>query len=53
MRADKKRQGLLYAGTEYGMYISYDDGENWNSFQMNLPIVSISSVTIIPLLFTI
>ena len=46
MRADKKRQGLLYAGTEYGMYISYDDGENWNSFQMNLPIVSITDLTI-------
>ena len=36
----------MYAGTEYGMYISYDDGENWNSFQMNLPIVSITDLTI-------
>ena len=46
IRADKKRQGLLYAGTEYGMYISYDDGENWTSFQLNLPIVSITDLTI-------
>src|SRR6478672_1615341 len=32
LRADHKRAGLLYAGTEYGMYISFDDGANWQSF---------------------
>ena len=42
LRADKKRQGLLYAGTEYGMYISYDDGANWKPFQLNLPVVSVT-----------
>ena len=46
IRADKKVAGLLYAGTEYGMYISYDDGANWKSFQLNLPIVPITDMTI-------
>ncbi len=46
LRADKKRAGLLYAGTEYGMYISYDDGTNWRPFQLNLPIVPITDMTI-------
>ena len=46
IRADKKRKGLLYAGTEYGMYISYDDGNNWKKFQLNLPIVPITDLTI-------
>jgi len=46
MRADKVRKGLLYAGTEYGMYISYDDGVNWKKFQLNLPIVPITDLTI-------
>ncbi|HTL06747.1 MAG TPA: hypothetical protein VL307_00775, partial [Chitinophagaceae bacterium] len=46
LRADKKRPGLLYAGTEYGMYISYDDGNSWKSFQLNLPIVPVTDLTI-------
>jgi photosystem II stability/assembly factor-like uncharacterized protein len=46
LRADRKIPGLLYAGTEYGMYISYDDGANWKSFQLNLPIVPITDLTI-------
>jgi hypothetical protein len=46
MRADQKRPGLLYAGTEYGMYISFDDGANWKSFQLNLPEVPITDLTI-------
>lgn len=41
IRADHKRDGLLYAGTEWGMYVSFDDGANWQPFQLNLPIVSI------------
>ncbi len=41
IRADLMRAGLLYAGTEWGMYISFDDGESWQPFQLNLPIVSI------------
>lgn len=46
LRADKKRPGLLYAGTEYGMYISYDDGANWKPFQLNLPVVPITDLAI-------
>lgn len=46
MRADSKRKGLLYAGTERGMYISFDDGKNWKPFQLNLPIVPITDLAI-------
>ena len=46
LRADPKREGLLYAGTERGMYISFDDGKNWQQFQLNLPIVPITDLAI-------
>ncbi len=46
VRVDHKRQGLLYAGTESGMYISFDDGASWKPFQLNLPIVPITDLTI-------
>lgn len=46
VRADPKRKGLLYAGTEQGMYISFDDGAKWEPFQLNLPIVPITDLTI-------
>ncbi len=46
VRADPKRAGLLYAGTEFGMYISFDDGANWKPFQLNLPVVPITDLTI-------
>ncbi len=46
VRADLKRKGLLYAGTEFGMYISFDDGASWKPFQLNLPIVPINDLTI-------
>jgi photosystem II stability/assembly factor-like uncharacterized protein len=46
LRADKVRKGLLYAGTEFGMYISYDDGNSWKKFQQNLPVVPITDLTI-------
>lgn len=46
VRADPKRKGLLYAGTEAGMYISFDDGASWAPFQLNLPIVPITDLTI-------
>ncbi|MEO0901596.1 MAG: hypothetical protein AAFY00_06080 [Bacteroidota bacterium] len=41
IRSDKVREGLLYAGTEWGMYVSFDDGANWSPFQLNLPVTSI------------
>jgi photosystem II stability/assembly factor-like uncharacterized protein len=46
VRADPKRKGLLYAGTEKGMWISFDDGENWSKFQLNLPPVAIHDLAI-------
>jgi len=46
IRSDKKRQGLLYSGTEWGMYISFDDGNSWKPFQLNLPITSIRDLKI-------
>ena len=46
VRADKKRKGLLYAGTETGLFISLNDGQNWQPFQLNLPVVPINDLTI-------
>ena len=46
VRSDKKREGLLYAGTEWGMYISFDDGNSWSEFQLNLPVTSIRDLEV-------
>ncbi|HEV2853414.1 MAG TPA: glycosyl hydrolase [Thermoanaerobaculia bacterium] len=46
VRADPARKGLLYAGTERGMYVSFDDGARWQPFQLNLPIVPITDLTV-------
>lgn len=46
LREDPKQKGLLYAGTETGMYISFNDGKNWKPFQLNLPIVPITDLAI-------
>ena len=46
MRADQKRAGLLYAGTEFGMYVSFNGGSNWHPFQLNLPITPITDLVI-------
>ncbi|WP_421763110.1 WD40/YVTN/BNR-like repeat-containing protein [Ekhidna sp.] len=46
IREDPERAGLLYAGTEYGIFISFDDGKNWKSFQQNLPITPITDLKI-------
>ncbi len=46
VRADPKRQGLLYAGTEKGMWVSFDDGASWNKFQLNLPPVPIADLAV-------
>src|SRR5262249_46401312 len=46
IREDPGRKGLLFAGTETGMYSSFDDGENWQSMQLNLPAVPIHQLAI-------
>jgi hypothetical protein len=46
IRADLKVKGLLYCGTERGLYMSSDDGKNWNPFQLNLPIVPITDLAL-------
>lgn len=46
VREDPHRKGLLYAGTEFGMYVSFDEGEKWFPFQLNLPITPITDMLI-------
>ena len=46
VREDPKRKGLLYAGTETGMYVSFDDGASWKPFQLNLPIVPVTDLVV-------
>jgi photosystem II stability/assembly factor-like uncharacterized protein len=46
VRADPVKRGMLYAGTETGMYYSKNDGASWHSLQLNLPIVPITDLTI-------
>ncbi|MFC1782319.1 WD40/YVTN/BNR-like repeat-containing protein, partial [Planctomycetota bacterium] len=46
VREDPDREGLLYAGTEFGMYISFDDGSNWQSFQLNLPATPVTDIKV-------
>ncbi|HUR29884.1 MAG TPA: hypothetical protein VMZ69_00560, partial [Saprospiraceae bacterium] len=46
IRSDPGSQGTLYAGTESGIYISYDDGQHWQSLQLNLPIVPITDLAV-------
>src|SRR6185437_1537991 len=44
VREDPTRKGLLYAGTEHGFYISYDDGDHWQSLRLNLPDTQVSDI---------
>ncbi len=46
VREDPNREGLLYCGTEYGIYISFDDGSSWKPFQLNLPEVPITDLKV-------
>ena len=46
VRADPGRKGLLYCGTESGVYISFDDGDNWQSLQLNLPASSMRDMVV-------
>jgi len=46
VREDPTKKGLLYAGTETGLYISFDDGKNWQPFQLNLPVVPVTDLLV-------
>jgi photosystem II stability/assembly factor-like uncharacterized protein len=46
VREDPDRAGLLYAGTEFGMFISFDNGAHWQSFQLNLPNVPVTDIKV-------
>ncbi|MDX1579514.1 MAG: hypothetical protein R3266_13595, partial [Gemmatimonadota bacterium] len=46
VREDPDRAGLLYAGTEFGLYISFDGGESWQSFQLDLPVVPVTDIAV-------
>ncbi|HET9481992.1 MAG TPA: glycosyl hydrolase, partial [Candidatus Polarisedimenticolia bacterium] len=46
VREDPDRKGLLFAGTEFGLYVSLDDGRRWQPFRQNLPVTPISDLAI-------
>ncbi len=46
VREDPDRAGLLYAGTEFGMYISFDNGTRWQPFQLNLPATPVTDIRV-------
>ena len=46
VREDPKRKGLLFAGTETGVYVSFNDGQNWQPLQLNLPTTPIHDLTV-------
>lgn len=46
VREDPRRRSLLYAGTETGVFVSFDDGSNWQSLQLNLPVVPIHDMIV-------
>ncbi len=46
VREDPERRGLLYAGTEFGIYVSLDDGGSWRPLQLNLPVTPITDLVV-------
>jgi len=46
VREDAVRKGLLYAGTEKGVYVSFDDGDHWQPLQLNLPVTSVRDIDV-------
>ena len=47
VREDPDREGLLYLGTEFGMFVSFDDGGSWQPFQLNLPVTPITDMKVV------
>jgi photosystem II stability/assembly factor-like uncharacterized protein len=46
VREDSDTRGLLFAGTELGVFVSFDDGDHWQPLQLNLPVTSVRDLTI-------
>ena len=46
VREDPDREGLLYAGIEFGMFVSFDDGATWQPFQQNLPVTPVTDIKV-------
>jgi hypothetical protein len=46
VREDPSQEGLLYAGTEFGMFVSFDNGGHWQSFQQNLPNTPVTDIRV-------
>jgi photosystem II stability/assembly factor-like uncharacterized protein len=46
VREDPQTKGLLFAGTEFGVYVSFDDGDHWQPLQLNLPVTSVRDLTL-------
>jgi photosystem II stability/assembly factor-like uncharacterized protein len=46
VREDPDREGLLYAGTEYGIFVSLNDGKTWHSFQQNFPVTPVTDMKV-------
>ncbi len=46
VREDPEREGLLYAGTEFGMFVSFDDGSHWQSLQLDMPATPITDILV-------
>ena len=47
VREDPDKVGVLYAGTEYGIFVSLDDGDTWHDFQQNLPVTPVTDIKIV------
>lgn len=46
IREDPEKEGVLYAGTEFGLFISFDDGKNWETFNQTLPVTPVTDIKI-------
>ncbi|MDR3747876.1 MAG: hypothetical protein P4M04_06965 [Acidobacteriota bacterium] len=46
VRQDTQKRGLLFAGSDFGIYVSFDDGDHWQPLQLNLPATSVRDITI-------
>ena len=46
VREDPDREGLLYAGTEFGLFVSFDNGASWQGFQQNLPVTPVTDIRV-------